>query len=83
MAGYTPMQGILSVTSEAAKALGVEDTVGTLKPGKEADVIVVHGNPAVNISALWNVVEVFKAGQRIDRGSAESLAAIRQQRPLS
>ena len=83
MAGYTPMQGVLSVTSEAAKALGVEDTVGTLEPGKEADVIVVDGNPAANISALWNVVEVFKAGQRIDRGSDESLAAIRQQRPPS
>ena len=83
MASYTPMQGVLSVTSEAAKALGVEDTVGTLEPGKEADVIVVDGNPAANISALWNVVEVFKAGQRIDRGSDESLAAIRQQRPPS
>ena len=77
------MQGVLSVTSEAAKALGVDGIVGTLEPGKEADVIVVHGNPAVNISALWNVVEVFKAGQRIDRGSDESLAAFRQQRAPS
>ena len=81
MAGYSPMQGVLSVTSEAAKALGVDDEVGTLEPGKEADIIVVDGNPAERITDLWNVEEVFLAGQRIDRGSEESVATIRQLQP--
>ena len=81
MAGFTPMQGILSVTSEAAKSLGIDDIVGTLEPGKEADIIVVEGNPAENLNDLWNVAEVFLAGQHIDRGSTESLAAMRQPPP--
>ena len=81
MAGYSPMQGVLSVTSEAARALDIDNEVGTLEPGKEADIIVVDGNPAERITDLWNVEEVFLAGQRIDRGSAESVAATRQMPP--
>ena len=80
-AGYSPMQGVLSVTSEAAKALDMDETVGTLEPGKEADLIVVDGNPAEDITALWNVDEVFLAGQRVERGSSESVEAFRQRRP--
>jgi imidazolonepropionase-like amidohydrolase len=81
MAGYSPMQGVLSVTRDAAKALGVDDTVGTLEPGKEADIIVVDGDPSERISELWNVSEVFLAGQRIERGSEDSVAATRQLPP--
>ena len=81
MAGYSTMQGILSVTSEAAKALGLDDIVGTLESGKEADIIVVGGNPAEDINDLWRVEEVFFAGERVERGSEDSLAAVRQARP--
>ncbi|MCY4579021.1 MAG: amidohydrolase family protein [Chloroflexi bacterium] len=77
-AGYTPMQGVLSVTSWAADALGVSDTVGTLEPGKAADVLIVRGNPAADINALWNVEDVFLAGSKIKRGSDDSIAAVRQ-----
>ena len=81
MAGYSPMQAIVSVTGNAARALGVDGRVGTLEPDKEADIIVVDGNPAENINDLWNVSEVFLAGRRIDRGSQTSLDAVRQQPP--
>ncbi len=83
MAGYSTMQSVLSVTNEAAKALGVDDIVGTLEPGKEADVIVVNGNPAEKIEDLWKIAEVFSAGRRIDRGSEDSLASVQQPRPRS
>ena len=72
------MQGVLSVTSWAADALGVSDTVGTLEPGKAADILVVQGNPADDINALWNVEDVFLAGRKIERGSEDSIAAVRQ-----
>ena len=77
-AGYTPMQGVLSVTSWAAAALNMDDRVGTLEPGKEADVLVVRGNPAQKINDLWNVEDVYFAGQKLERGSEESQAAVRQ-----
>ena len=83
LAGYTPMQGIVSVTSEAAKALGVDDQVGSIEPGKEADLLVVDGNPANDINDLWNVADVFFAGQLVDRGSSESVYAVRQVPPSS
>lgn len=78
-AGYTHMQGVLSVTSWAAAALDMDDQVGTLEPGKLADVLVVNGNPADDINDLWNVADVYFGGNRLERGSDESLAAVRQQ----
>ena len=78
-AGYTPMQGVMSVTSWAAAALGMDDKVGALDPGKEADILVVEGDPSIDINDLWNVSDVFFAGRKVARGSGDSLAAIRQQ----
>ena len=81
MAGYTDAQGVASVTSQAAVALGIDEQVGTLEPGKLADLIVVDGDPTKDINSLWNVEEVFLGGRRIDRGSAESRAVTRQLPP--
>ncbi len=77
-AGYTPMQGILSVTSWAATALNMDDKVGTLEPGKEADILIARGDPAEDINALWNVEDVFFSGRKLERGSDESRAAVIQ-----
>lgn len=76
--GYTAMQGVMSVTSWAAEALGVDEKVGTLEPGKEADILVVEGDPSADINDLWNVSDVFFAGKKVERGSDDSLAAVRQ-----
>ena len=43
-AGMSPLQAIEAATSLAARACGVADIVGSLEPGKEADLLVVHGN---------------------------------------
>lgn len=80
MSGMSAMDGVKSVTSDAAKSLGVHNMVGTLEAGKEADIIVVAGNPAEDTNALWNVHDVFLAGNRVDRGSQESVDSTRQAR---
>jgi imidazolonepropionase-like amidohydrolase len=49
---YTPMEGILTATKNAAKACFIEDKTGTLEPGKSADIIVVDGDPLTDIKIL-------------------------------
>lgn len=61
--GMTNMQAIQSGTSLAAEAIGISDIVGTIQPGKEADIIAVDGDPLEDISALWNIAMVMKAGE--------------------
>ncbi len=81
MAGMPGMDGIKSITSKAAKSLGIDSYVGSLEPGKEADIISVQGNPITNIDVLWNVQDVISGGHIVDRGSEEVTKATRQPRP--
>ena len=60
--GQDPMAAVVSATSLAAESLGLEDEIGTLAPGFEADLIGVDGNPAEDITALRRVVFVMKGG---------------------
>ncbi len=80
-AGMSAMRGIVSVTSDAAKSLGIDSVTGSLEQGKEADIIIVDGNPAEDINTLWNIADVFLGGQRVDRGPESVLAGIRQHPP--
>jgi imidazolonepropionase-like amidohydrolase len=61
--GMTPMQAIQSATSNAADLLGKSDLLGSLKPGKYADIIAVSGNPLADVRILENVKFVMKEGQ--------------------
>jgi len=61
--GMTPMQAIQSATSNAADLLGKSDVLGSLKPGKYADIIAVSGNPLDDVRILENVKFVMKEGQ--------------------
>ena len=69
MAGMSNMDAIVSATRDAAASCWVQDSVGTLEPGKQADVLVVEGNPAQDINDLRNVADVFLAGNRVDRSA--------------
>jgi imidazolonepropionase-like amidohydrolase len=60
--GQDPMEAIVSATSLAAASLELEETVGTLAPGFEADVIAVAGDPTADIGALEHVVLVMRSG---------------------
>lgn len=63
--GMPTEQAFLSGTREAAKALGLEGVVGTVEPGKEADLLLVEGDPTLDLKALEKVVAVFRAGERV------------------
>ena len=68
-AGMSPMEAIVSATKDSAASSWMNETVGTLKPGKQADLLVVNGNPSQDIKALREVEDVFLAGNRVDRNN--------------
>jgi imidazolonepropionase-like amidohydrolase len=61
--GMKPLEAIRSATVRAAELLRMEKRIGTIEPGKLADVIAVEGNPLENISALGRVSFVMKSGR--------------------
>jgi len=61
-AGMTPMQIIVASTRNAAYVCRLDDTLGTLEVGKQADVLVVEGNPLEDLDALTRVQLVVHAG---------------------
>lgn len=62
-AGLTPQQIIQAATRNAALHLGLEDEVGTVEPGKVADIIVINGDPLNDLAALKNVELVMQRGK--------------------
>ncbi len=63
--GYTPTQALVAATSSAADLMGLADELGTLEPGKRADLVVVDGD-AFQFSTLKDRIEqVWKDGVRV------------------
>ena len=61
--GITPAAAIRSATVGAATLLGREGQIGTIEPGKDADIIAVQGDPLNDVRALENVGFVMKHGR--------------------
>jgi imidazolonepropionase-like amidohydrolase len=66
-AGLSYGEAIVAGTTGAAESIGVGDTAGRLAPGRQADLLVVRGDPTQRITALWDVLDVWQTGQRIPR----------------
>ena len=65
-AGFTPLQAIHIATENGAVYLGRHDRIGTLAPGKQADIVLIKGNPSKRIEDIENVETVFKSGVGYD-----------------
>lgn len=70
-AGFTPYESLMAGTKVAAEALGLAKSIGTVEPGKEADLVVLASNPLEGIHMLQkpeNIRMVFKGGElMVDR----------------
>jgi imidazolonepropionase-like amidohydrolase len=67
-AGFTPVEAIQIATENGAIYLGQQDRIGTLKPGKQADLVLIKGDPSKTIAEIENVDTVFKDGIGYDSG---------------
>jgi imidazolonepropionase-like amidohydrolase len=74
-AGFTPLEAIHIATANGAEFLGAADRVGTIAAGKQADLVVIAGDPSTNISDIRKVEIVFRNG--IGYNSAKLIESIR------
>jgi imidazolonepropionase-like amidohydrolase len=65
-AGFTPVEAIKIASLNGAKFLGEDSRIGSIAPGKQADLMIVKGNPAATISDIEKVELVFKDGVGYD-----------------
>lgn len=60
--GFTPLEALKIATLNGSIALGFDKTIGTIEPGKSADLLIIDGDPSKNISDIRKVLSVFKNG---------------------
>jgi enamidase len=65
-AGFTPAEAVRVCTLNGATYLGIADRTGTIAVGKQADLVLVAGDPSTRIADIRNVVTVFKQGVGYD-----------------
>ena len=68
-AGFTPVQAIRIASYNGARYLGLQDRIGSIAAGKDADLVVVKGDPSKRIADIENVETVFKDGVGYDPNS--------------
>jgi imidazolonepropionase-like amidohydrolase len=80
-AGFTPVEAIKIASLNGAKFLGEDSRIGSIAVGKQADLMIVKGNPATKITDIKNVEIVFKDGIGYDSNkliqSVQGLVGIR------
>ena len=67
--GISPMEAIVAATRNGAEGLGLDSLIGTIEPEKEADLLLVDGDPLSDLGALRRVNRVYRSGKLVvDRG---------------
>lgn len=78
--GFTPLQALRAATSECGRVLGLDGEVGAVAAGRLADLLVVNGDPAQDVTILGdksNIERVFLNGDELD------LPALPERRPIA
>jgi hypothetical protein len=65
-AGFTPVEAVRIATLNGAVYLGLDGRIGTVEAGKDADLVVIKGDPSTTINDIENVEIVFKDGVGFD-----------------
>jgi imidazolonepropionase-like amidohydrolase len=78
-AGMTPMQVLVASTAVAARAMGMEKVTGTIEAGKDADLLLVGGDPSADVANLRKVRYVVRAGAVRSQSELSALARNPQQ----
>ena len=65
-AGFTPVEAIKIATMNGATYLGQQDHIGSIAAGKQADLVLIKGDPSKKIEDIENVETVFKDGVGYD-----------------
>jgi hypothetical protein len=68
--GFSPLEAIASATSVAARALGLESTMGTIAVGKQADLVVLRSDPTLDIRSTRDIEFVVKRGRVVSAPDA-------------
>lgn len=71
--GLTPMEAIQSATLEPARMMGLEKDLGTIAPGKLADLVLLDANPLQDIRNTKQIAAVILGGKLLDRASLERM----------
>jgi len=65
-AGFTPMEALQAATIVSARAMGIDKETGTIEAGKQADLVILGGNPLDNISNVRKTEQVMQVGVLFD-----------------
>jgi imidazolonepropionase-like amidohydrolase len=63
--GFTTTQALVAATSSAAELMGLQDELGSIAPGKRADLVVVGGDPFDFVTLPERIEQVWKDGARV------------------
>ena len=74
-AGFTPMESLQTATSNPAKFLGMEASMGSVKPGKIADLVLLSADPLADIRNTQKITMVISHGRLFDRAALDQILA--------